>query len=98
MKANEAAPEGGFLMSCTDGSSALILNGSIIKPIQFCPGTPVYPAVFPEIGFIVDSRLYAVYSIPGSFLTEILPGDYTSDAVGSRCNFRVTANYDIVDL
>ncbi len=64
-------------------------NGTVISPIQFCPGNPVYPNVFPEVGFCIDNNIYAVYSEKGGFLTLLNPGDYLSNAVGSRCNFTV---------
>lgn len=94
---NSTAPNGGALVSCTDGTSALILNGTVIKPVQFCPGTPSYPSVFPEVGFMVNNVLYAVYSQNGGFLTLVSPGYYTSNAIGSRCNFTVNADYSITN-
>lgn len=65
-------------------------DGTIIVPIQFCPGSvPTYPSIFPEYGFLIDGKVYAVYSTNGGFLTLIPPGVYNSNAVGSACNFEV---------
>lgn len=93
---------GGVTISCPDGTSEFISNGSdgvagtdgvdgtSIAPIKFCPNdAPVYPSKFPEVGFCIDTKLYAVYSTKGGFLTEIPPGTYNSDAVGSSCTFVV---------
>src|ERR1035437_8090771 len=63
--------------------------GTVILPVQFCDGTPSYPSTFPEVGFCLDGKLYAVYSTNGGFMTEIPPGRYESNAVGSRCDFTV---------
>jgi hypothetical protein len=109
-----AAPNGGALISCPDGSESLVLNGingtnglngepgepgapgTLVTPIQFCEGTSSYPSAFPEVGFCINSELYAVYSTHGGFLTLIPPGEYSSNAVGSKCNFKVLANCEIV--
>jgi hypothetical protein len=94
-----AAPNGGTTISCSDGSTALLLNGTngidgtLITPVQFCPGTGHYPNVFPEVGFIIGGRMYAVYSDKGGFLFEVLPGNYHSNAIGNSCNF--TLNSDL---
>lgn len=66
--------------------------GSTIQSIQFCPGVPQYPSIFPEIGFCIDGSVYAVYSVNDGFLTEIPPGQYTSNGVGSSCNFTILSN------
>lgn len=91
------APNGGSLLSCPDGSSSLTLNGTIITPIQFCPGvTTTYPNTFSEVGWCVDGDLYAVYSIPNAFMTLIPPGSYTSNGINSSCNFTVGTNCMVV--
>jgi hypothetical protein len=101
---NSVAPNGGAEIECEDGTSALLLNGingvngtngtnSAISPIQFCPGTPSYPSdVFPEVGFCINNSIYAVYSANGGFLTEVLPGNWSSDGINSSCNFTVLPN------
>lgn len=92
------APNGGALVSCTDGSAALVLNGTngtsgtLITPVQFCPGVSVYPSTFVELGFCINNSIYAVYSQNGGFLTEILPGTWQSNAIGSSCTFTVSPN------
>lgn len=103
--ASEVAPNGGSLIQCPDGSQSLVLNGTngengaagtpgtLVTSVQFCPNdTPSYPSSFPEVGFCIDDNLYAVYSANGGFMTKILPGNWTSNAVGSSCNFTVSAN------
>lgn len=97
------APWGGSKVSCPDGTNSLIVNGapgtpgSIVKPVQFCPGTPSYPSTFPEVGFNINGSIYAVYSQNDGFLTLIPPGVYTSNAVGSACNFTVNADGTITN-
>lgn len=67
--------------------------GTIVSAIKFCPNSVAhYPSVFPEVGFCISTHLYAVYSTLGGFLTEVTPGSYTSNAVGSSCNFNVSNN------
>lgn len=60
-----------------------------IKIVQFCPGSTNYPTTFAEIGFCINNSLYAVYSYSNGFLTLIPPGTYTSNAIGSNCNFKL---------
>lgn len=70
--------------------------GTIILPIKFCPNSvAVYPSVFPEYGVCIDNKLYAVYSANDGFLTEIPPGQYSSNAIGSSCTFTVLLNCQI---
>ncbi len=96
--ANGAAPTGGALIACPDGTQSLVLNGTpgvngtVITPVPLCPGVTTYPSVFIEVAFCIQSRLYAVYSANSGFLTEIVPGAYTSSAIGSRCDLTVSAN------
>lgn len=68
-------------------------DASGVTAVQFCPGvSPVYPTTFPESGLCINGNIYAVYSANGGFLTLIPPGVYSSNAIGSACNFTVTAN------
>lgn len=92
VQANSVAPNGGVAISCPNGTNALILNGTVITPIQFCPGTTNYPSTFVELGFCINNSLYAVYSYANGFLTEVPPGNYSSNAIGSSCNFVVLPN------
>jgi hypothetical protein len=97
------APTGGTLISCTNGTEALVLNGldgtngTFVQPVQFCPGNTIYPNEFNELGFCIQGSLYAVYSLNNGFLSLIPPGRYDSDAVGSSCDFTVGTNCTISD-
>lgn len=82
----------GVVINCPDGSSTTVLNGTDATPvtsIQLCPGVPSYPSTFIEYALCIGDTLYAVYSTHGGFLALIPPGTYSSDGVGSRCNFEV---------
>jgi hypothetical protein len=101
-----AAPNGGSLIACTDGSQSLVLNGTngadgqagtVVTPIPFCPGVSAYPTSFIESGFCINGRLWAVYSANGGFLTEVLPGNWSSNAIGSSCNFTVKPNCEVTN-
>ena len=70
-------------------------GGLNVTTVQFCPGTPAYPSTFPEVGFCIQGNIYAVYSANDGFLTEVIPGAYTSNAIGSSCNFTVLANCEV---
>jgi hypothetical protein len=73
------------------------LDGTQITVVQFCQGTPTYPSTFPEVGFCINSQIYAVYSANDGFLTLVPPGDYSSNAIGSTCSFTVAANCKVID-
>lgn len=91
-------PNGGTIIKCPDGTTALITNGFTFQSIQFCPGvTPSYPTTFPEVGFCINNVLYAVYSANNGFLTVIPTGYYNSNAIGSACSFTVIPNCGIVN-
>lgn len=98
---SSVAPNGGSMIECSDGTSSLILNGSngvpgsLGIPVKFCTGITTYPSTFIEVGFIIQGAIYAVYSANGGFLTQIPPGYYTSNAIGSSCNFTVNADNTI---
>lgn len=71
------------------------VNGQDAAPmsiVKLCPGETVYPSVFVEVAFCVSGKLYGTYSTHGGFSTELPPGAYSSNAVGSSCNFTVGAN------
>lgn len=99
---NIIAPNGSSLISCPNGTSSLVLNGSngsngingipgtVVTPIRFCVNsTPSYPGTFAENGFCIDHKLYAVYSANGGFMAEIPPGVYSSNGINSSCTFTV---------
>jgi hypothetical protein len=92
-----ATPTGGALVSCTDGTSSLIINGTVITLIQFCHNNAPqsYPNVFNESGFCIAGSIYAVYSANGGFLSQILPGTYSSNGINSSCNFTVGSNCSV---
>ncbi len=69
--------------------------GQVVQPVQLCPGTPSYPSTFIEVAFCVDSQLWAVYSANGGFMTQLPPGNYSSNGIGSSCSFTVGANCQI---
>ena len=96
---------GGAAVSCPGSETVIVRNGvdgedgeegragTVVAPVKFCPhDAPVYPSKFPEVGFCIDNKLYAVYSANGGFMTEIPPGTYNSNAVGSSCTFVVLTN------
>lgn len=99
------APNGGSLISCPDGTSQVVLNGSpgtngsSIAMIQFCPGyTTTYPAIFPEFGVCSSNNIYAVYyDKTNAWLAEIAPGYYSSTSTNAPCNFMVGPDCEIVN-
>lgn len=102
---NDVAPNGGAVITCEDDTSALIINGTdgqaglpgtTITPVQFCPSCHgTYPNVFPEVGFKMNDKIWAVYSANGGFLTEVLPGRYSSNGIGCNCTFIVNQDGSI---
>lgn len=77
---------------CNGASGQNGLNATQVSVVQFCPGTTSYPSTFLEVGLCISGSLYAVYSIPGAFLSYIPPGHYYSTGVNSHCDFNVLAN------
>lgn len=99
------APNGGSLITCTDGTSSLVLNGTnghdgtngvngssgtVITPVQFCSGVPSYPSVFAESGVCIAGVMYGVYSANGGFLAMLPNGTYSSNGINSSCTFTIT--------
>ena len=68
------------------------INASQITIVLFCLGNTTYPTTFNEIGFCINSQVYAVYSANDGFLTLVPPGNYSSNAINSSCNFIVYPN------
>lgn len=95
--ANVNAPNGGATIQCGNSQSLILngTNGTVITAIQFCPGSTIYPSTFPEIGFCINNNIYAVYSANGGFLTEVVPGNYSSDGINASCSFTVNPNCQI---
>jgi hypothetical protein len=63
-----------------------------ITIVKLCPGETTYPTTFVEIAFCVGGVLYGTYSANNGFSTELPPGAYSSNAIGSSCNFTVLNN------
>lgn len=71
------------------------LDGTDATPVtivKLCPGVSTYPSVFIESAICLNNKLYGVYSANSGFLTEILPGNWSSNAIGSSCNLTVSVN------
>lgn len=75
----------------TGAQGAAGTNATPTTIVNLCPGTTTYPGVFVEIGFCINSQLYAVYSSP-VFLTLVPPGTYSSQGLGSACSLTVGPN------
>jgi hypothetical protein len=67
-------------------------DGTAITVIRFCADQPSYPSSFPEVGECINGKIYGVYSVNDGFLAELPPGNYSSNAVGSACNFTIGDN------
>lgn len=82
----------GVSITCPDGSTANLFNGSQITAVQFCAGqVEQYPTSFPEYGLCLNNTLYAVYwDGHNSWLAQVAPGNYLSTATGLQCNFTIT--------
>lgn len=63
-----------------------------VTMVQLCPGVQSYLGVFVESAICLNGKLYGVYSANGGFLTELPPGTYSSNAIGSACNLTIGAN------
>lgn len=97
--ASSIAPNGGVQLTCPNQSPLLILNGTngtngtngfTFASVQFCTQVTNYPSTFPEVGFCINGSLYAVYSANGGYLFQVANGAYSSNAIGSACNFSVS--------
>lgn len=98
-------PNGGSLITCGDGSSSLVLNGSngvdgqagypgtVLTPVQFCQGfQQSYPNVFAESGFLINGVMWGVYSDHGGFMAELPPGTYSSNGINASCTFTINSD------
>lgn len=97
---NADFPTGGVLINCSGEMTFLRdgVNGSDATPVttvKLCPGTTTYPSTFVEIAFCISGSLYGTYSTHGGFSTELPPGAYSSNTVGSKCDFTVEPNCTI---
>lgn len=66
--------------------------GTQLRIVQFCPETPTYPSTFPEIGIVIGTTVFGVYSANDGFLAELPPGQYASNGIGSACTFTINAD------
>lgn len=97
---------GGAEVTCPDGSSTTISNGTTggqgiqglpgtnatsVTVVQLCPGTTTY-GHFIETALCVDNSLFAVFWNGQAFMTLIPPGAYYSTSNYVACNFTVGAN------
>lgn len=92
-KPGATGPQG--LQGETGGSGSQGLPGIDSTPVtvvQLCPGVTTYPGVFVEVAICLQNKLYAVYSANGGFLVELVPGNYSSNAIGSSCSLTVAPN------
>lgn len=87
----ETSP-GTVQVTCADGSSMVL---SDVTPVALCPEAPVYPSTFPETALCIKGNLYGVYSANDGFLTELEPGVYLSNAIGSTCTLTVSAGCQV---
>jgi hypothetical protein len=90
-----AAVSGGVQITCPGSMPLVISNGQNATPVtvvQLCPGTPVYPSKFIEVGVCLGGSLYGVYSANGGFMTYLPPGRYTSDGINASCSITVGPN------
>lgn len=99
--ASEVAPAGGALLSCTDGTNALIKNGvngsdAVTPVIQVIKPCPNLAGSNPEVLLVLPGRqlLASVSKNQGGVETRlsiVQPGGYvTTD--GRACAFSVSAN------
>ncbi len=73
----------------TGATGAAGSPGTLVSVVQFCPGATNYASEFNEVGVCLGGNLYAVYSLNDGFMSEIPPGEYSSDGVNASCNFTV---------
>lgn len=64
------------------------LDSNPITVVKLCTETPSY-GVFVEFAMCINGSLYGVYSANGGFLALLANGAYTSNGIGSACNFSV---------
>lgn len=86
----DTGPQGDQGPTGANGSDA-----ASVTMVKLCPGDPVYPTVFVEYAFCVGGQLYGTYSANGGFTTLLPPGQYTSEGIGSRCDFTISDNCSV---
>lgn len=83
--------------SGSEGPQGIPGQSGVVTSVKLCSHLTVYPSVFVEVGFCIDHKLYTVYSTHGGYMTELPPGNYSSNTVGSKCNFTVAANCEVLN-
>lgn len=64
------------------------VDATPVTVVNLCPGVSNY-GTFVEVALLINNKLWAIYSLNGGFMTYLAPGHYTSNGVGSACNFTV---------
>lgn len=111
--ATNIVPSGGALITCVNGTSALVLNGvnglngSVFSLQPFCPNVKGFDANssygangFQEYYIAMNGQDYAIMdsgTATGVFLTLVVPGTYDTSDTGG-CKFMVNANGSITVL
>lgn len=88
-------PQGPMGLTGPQGPAGQDANSVVV--VKLCPGVTTYPSKFVEVAFKIAGKLYVVYSVNNGFLTEMPPGNYSSNAVNSSCNFTVNADLSITN-
>jgi len=75
-------------------------NGTGIQTIQFCTSySGTYPSVFPEYGFLIGGKLFAVYwDGVNAWESQVYPGTYESTSTSAPCNFIVNSDGTVTDI
>lgn len=84
----------GLTISCPDGSSETLVNGTVVETIALCP--KLTGGTFQEYAVRIGGSIYAVYA-SGSAIgwAKLSPGNYrTTD--GRNCYFTITPSLQVV--
>lgn len=83
----------GSIISCEDGTTTTVLNGTEIEEIELCPS--VLGGTFTEYLLKIDDALYGVYAKGQKIgLTKLTPGVW-STTDGRDCTFTVHADGNV---
>ncbi len=91
---DSAEPVESTFITCNGLDGAAGVDTTPVTEVQLCPNNPrtAYAATFSEVALCISDKLYGVYSTNGGFMTEIVPGTYSSNGINSSCTFAVGAN------
>lgn len=87
------------MFTVCNGTNGTAGTDAVIQPpVQLCPnnGTTTYASTFNEVAFCFNDKLYGVYSANDGFMSELPPGAYTSNGIGSSCTFTIGTNCSVV--